>query len=150
MITIDYYWNNVRQQNLEVVLQIIKEIVKRESTDELLFDYLKVLAKNETHEELLDRMIQDERVQFYTLKHIYHQLTGSFPEVDAPTFNIPDSLEEGIREILLRKAKIVKLFVQLVYLLPPIYATYVYPFIVDEQTHMHLLNFILLELYHNN
>ncbi|MDG5786115.1 hypothetical protein QA612_01335 [Evansella sp. AB-P1] len=126
-------------------LDEILSIVKYESTDELLFDYLKVLVSLETHEEILDKMIKDERIHYETLKQIYYQLTQKLPEVDAPVFNIPESYVDGLTEILLRKSNVLQHYVVLLQYLPPMLAPIIYPMIIKEQTHMQLLNYLIVD-----
>ncbi|SDY08549.1 hypothetical protein SAMN05421736_101327 [Evansella caseinilytica] len=144
-------WQGNQQHDAEPEsLQIIRDFVSRESTDELLFDYLKVLAikedKNGEAAALLDRMIQEKRGQFRTLKSLYAQLTGRPPEVDAPFFKTPKSLEQGIADIFIRESENIRKFVRLWTQIPPVFAPYIYPMIIQEQTHLTILNYLLLKL----
>ncbi|MFA9558620.1 ferritin-like domain-containing protein [Evansella sp. AB-rgal1] len=139
-----FYYRSKQEErdSMERSIWLIKEIRQFESTDELIFDYLKVISKKEEHISLLQRMIESERIHYNILKDINYQLIGKVPDVDAPTFEVPDSFEEGLSEILLRKSNTIHLYVQLLNNLSPAFTSSIFPIIVEEQTHMQLLNYM--------
>lgn len=131
--------------NENPIVGAMKRIVRYESTDELLFDYLKVLTKSQKNFDILDRMIKEKRKHYKILKQIYKMLFHVPIQVDAPTFQIPENFSEGITNILLRKAELVNDYVLLMQRLPSGYASTIYPLLVEEQTQLTLLTYILTE-----
>lgn len=138
-------WHSYSHTSDPLVLRIILQIVRRESTDELLFDYLKVIAQDDETERILHSMLLDERTHFDTLKQVYFYITGRPAEVDAPIFERPESLRKGLSNMLLRKDRSAKLYTHLWLHLSPYYAYFVFPFIIDEQNHMSLINYLLIK-----
>ncbi|WP_096439597.1 ferritin-like domain-containing protein [Alteribacter populi] len=130
--------------NWSTVLRMIRQIMSRESIDELTYDYLKCLSNNEKDEQLMDQMLEDERKHYDTLRRIYADITGQFPELEASTITIPDSYEDGLGSLLERKSRTVQLYVYLYLYSPVQYKGLIYPLLIDEQIHMQLINYLLI------
>lgn len=135
----------IGREQEKIIVESMKKIVRRESTDELTYDYLKVISKSKIAYQLLDRMIREKRKQYKILKDIYLQLFGRSIEVNAPTFQKPKSFPEGIRSLILKKSELIYEYVKLMQNLPAPYAPLIYPMIVEEQTHIALLNYLLTD-----
>ncbi|WP_096201768.1 hypothetical protein [Bacillus sp. FJAT-45350] len=95
-----YYW--LIRRTTEVQNKII-QLLKRESTDVITLDYLKVLAPTEEEKEYIQDVLQIryENSQYY--KWLYFQIVGQMPSVDSETFERPETYEEGIRKELTRQ-----------------------------------------------
>lgn len=129
----------------EYALSVIRQLARRESTEELLYDYLKVISGDPETERILHSVLLDERAQFSMLKNLYKHLTGVPLQVQAPTFIRPETLKEGLSGIMMRKAKKIKLYTQLINYLPGNYTLFLFSFINDEHVHMNLINFLLIK-----
>ncbi|UTR08960.1 ferritin-like domain-containing protein [Evansella sp. LMS18] len=128
----------------EYALSLIRRLARRESTEELLYDYLKVISDDSVTKRILHSVLMDERAQFRMLKELYKHLTGAPLEVQAPNFIRPESLKDGLSGIMMRKAKKIKLYTQLINNLPANYSPFLFSFINDEHMHMNLINFLLI------
>ncbi|MFV8828602.1 hypothetical protein [Alkalihalobacterium sp. APHAB7] len=75
---------------------IIEQLLTRESTSIITYDYLMVIAEREESKELLRQVIQVRRRSDEQLKWVYFQLTGQMVAVDQDVFERPDTYLGGI------------------------------------------------------
>ncbi|MBM7095313.1 ferritin-like domain-containing protein [Bacillus sp. H-16] len=133
-----------QQHNYQMVLRLIRQIMGWESFDELMIDYLIGQTKDPGAEQILYDMRQDERNHYDTLAKIYTDISGQRSNVQTPSGSIPESYEAGLGEVLQRKGKMMKLYVHLYIHSPLQYQSILYPFLAEEQTHMQMINYLLI------
>ncbi|UCZ54057.1 hypothetical protein LGQ02_04545 [Bacillus shivajii] len=129
--------------NNTIVLRLIIHLLQRESTDELLLDYLKVLSNDKRAEYLFHDILTDDRNHYDALKKSYVQIARQVPKITPGEIEIPNNLDEGLFYIMSRKKGTIKLYSQLKNQINPMYINEIDSFIVDELTHMHFINYLL-------
>ncbi|MDV2685836.1 hypothetical protein RYX56_15830 [Alkalihalophilus lindianensis] len=95
---------------------IIEELMKTESSDVLMIDYLSVVATREEASFLWRQVLQSRRSHYDWLRGLFYQMNGRWPEVDQEIFQPPSTYEEGldiqIRRLENRKVQMMKLMNQ--------------------------------------
>ncbi|PYZ96883.1 hypothetical protein CR205_14495 [Alteribacter lacisalsi] len=134
---------------MEAVLRLLRQVIGRESQDEVLLDYVIGMSRDETSERLIYGMRTEERTQYDTLKQIYEQLSGRAVQIETPDFSIPDTFSDAMGYMLERKARTVQLYTYLYMYVPNQYQPVIYPFISEEHLHMHKLNYLLIRHIQN-
>ncbi|MBB5174675.1 hypothetical protein [Texcoconibacillus texcoconensis] len=142
------YYDKVFYYHQSRLRHALKEIVKYESFDELMFDYLKVISKGHPwRQEWLNHMLKDERRHYSWLKAHYQHLTGYPLQVDAPTFSTPSSIEQGLKDMHFRKIKIIRWYTILWYMYNPSNERDTLQlFIWDEQTHLSIISGLMFDV----
>ncbi|TMW70621.1 hypothetical protein [Alteribacter natronophilus] len=131
-------------RQMEAVLRLLRQVIGRESQDEVLLDYVIGMSRDETAERLIYGMRTEERSQCDTLRQIYKQLSGTSVKLEEPDFSIPDSYQDAIGFLLERKSRTVQLYTYLYMYVPNQYQPVIFPFISDEHLHLHKLNYLLI------
>lgn len=98
----NYYENWYRSTAASTV---IEQLLTRESTSIITYDYLMVIAEAEENKQLLRQVIQIRRRSDEQLKWVYFQLTGQTVAVDQDVFERPDTYQEGIQKKVERQQR---------------------------------------------
>ncbi|WP_026690960.1 hypothetical protein [Alteribacter aurantiacus] len=138
------YTNQYDNQQYQTVLRLIRQLMGWESYGELMIDYLIGQTRDSDSEETLYVLRQDERNHYDTLAWMYTELSGQRANVQTPTEHVPEGYIDGLGIILKRKTKMMKLYVHLYIYSPQQYQGVLYPFLSEEQTHMHMINYLLI------
>lgn len=138
------HFNQVSNGDISKLLKMIVDIVRFESITELTFDYLKVIAPSKEEEAYLQLILDDEREHIDELKKIYFSITSQQPLGDSPTFAIPESYIQGIKDIFQQKQEIINIYKSMKRMSPFIYIKEkMVDFIQDEIRHLAILNHLL-------
>ncbi|OLO25172.1 hypothetical protein BTR23_25365 [Alkalihalophilus pseudofirmus] len=105
------YYQYVYRNNAS--LNIIKQLLTRESTAIITFDFLMVIADTEESKQLLAQIIQVRRENDEQLKWLYYQLAGEMIAVDQDIFERPETYKKGIKRKLERQQRRVNLLSRL-------------------------------------
>ncbi|WP_209124862.1 hypothetical protein [Alkalihalobacillus sp. BA299] len=136
---------NYRQysyRNMEAAT-IIKQLLTRESTSIITYDYLMVIAETEESKQLLSEVIQIRRKNDERLKWLFFQLSGQMVTVNQETFEKPDTYKDGISIKVKRQQRRLDLLKELFMWITEVpYRTVVDNIIVEEEWVLEVLIYL--------
>lgn len=134
----------LNNQQLQKILEGVKETVSEERKDELFYDYLISVAPTKSEKDIIISIRNDERKHSIFLRNMYKDFTGlEIQQGGEENFEKPESYLDGIQKAIFRELKSVEKYREIRRELPigP-YTNILFDIITDELKHSSKYNYL--------